>query len=82
MVSDRQYLEAVYDHAGGRTDVEIKSWDLLERVGLTKAEDMTKGHQTRLRLERAGLLAFVPNTAHGRLYLTEAGKAEVEHHKG
>ena len=82
MVSNRQYLQAVYDHASGRTDVEIESWEIRERVGLTEYEDGTEGHEIRLRLEKAGWLAFVPQYAHIKFYLTEAGKAEVEHHKG
>jgi hypothetical protein len=78
VVSVRQYLKAVYDHVEGRTGVKIESWEIRERVGLTEDEDRTEGHEIRLRLEKTGMLEFVPNTLHQKFCLTEAGKAEVE----
>ena len=81
MVSDQQYLDAVYDHADGRTRVEVKAEEIREQLGLTQDEDGREGHQIRRRLQGRGLVVLHQPLS-SVVVLTEAGKADVEHRKG
>jgi hypothetical protein len=61
--------------------VEVNAWEILERVGLTRDEDGTEGHQIRGRLRDAGLVVLHPSLSQ-KVVLTEKGKDEIEHRRG